>query len=116
MAEKSTRDFQDPKDTKKYLAARLRGTMHQIPDGAQGLLTDHPRRHRCNAEYPESGEQGLSLLEGFTSRVHITHLNHQRISELIVHVARASIGQATYRGGKAAALVGGEGRVSEGAV
>jgi Catalase len=114
VAEKSTRDFQDPKDTKKYLAARRGGTMHQIPDGAQGLLPGGIVADTRNTL--RSGEQGLSLLEGFTSRVHITHLNHQRISELIVHVARASIGQATYRGGKAAVLVGGEGRVSEGAV
>jgi catalase len=69
--------------------------MHQIPDGAQGLLTTIPGGIVADTRNTlRSEEQGLSLLEGFTSRVHITHLNHQRISELIVHVARASIGQA----------------------
>jgi hypothetical protein len=92
VAEESTRDFQDPKDTKKYLAARRGGTMHQISEGAQGLLTTIPGGIVPDTRNTlRSGEQGL-------------------------HVARATIGQATYRGGKAAALVGGEGRVSEGAV
>jgi hypothetical protein len=117
VAEKSTRDFQDPKDTKKYLAARRGGTIHQIPDGAQGLLTTIPGDIVADTrDTLRSGVQDLSLLEGFTPRVHITHLDPQPISELIVQVARASIGRATYPGGKAAVLVGGEGRVSKGAV
>jgi catalase len=91
--------------------------MHQIPDGAQGLLTNIPGGIVADTRNTvRSGVQGLSLLEGFTSRVHITHLDHQRISEVIVHVARASIGRATYRGGKAAVVLGGGGRVSEGAI
>jgi hypothetical protein len=116
VAEKSTRDFQDPKDTKKYLAARRGGTMHQTPNGAQGLLTTIPDGIVADTRNTlTSGEQGLSLLESFTSRVHITYLNHQGISELIVHVARASIGQPIVAA-KQQRSWGGEGRLSEGEV
>ena len=93
MAEKSTRDFQEPKDTKGYLAARRgRGAIHQIPDSAAKLLTIILGGIADNRNTLRSGEKVPSLLNDFTTREKITHLDHERVPELIVH-GRASIGQ-----------------------
>jgi catalase len=93
VAEKSTRDFQDPKDTKGYLAARRRrGAIHQIPDSAAKLLTIILGGIADTRNTLRSGEKDPSLLNDFTTREKITHLDHERVPELIVH-GRASIGQ-----------------------
>jgi Catalase len=93
VTEKSTRDFQDPKNTKKHLAACGESAMRQIPDGAQGLLTTIPDGIVADTRNTlRSAEQGPSLLEDFTSCGQITYSNHERIPELIVN-ARASFGQ-----------------------
>jgi Catalase len=93
VAEKSTRDFQDPKDKKEYLAAHRRGgATRQIPDGAAKLLTTILGGIADTRKTLRSGEQDPSLLNDFTTREKITHLDHERIPELIVH-GRASIGQ-----------------------
>lgn len=93
MAEKSTRDFQDPKDTKGYLAARRRrGAIHQIPDSAAKLLTIILGGIADTRNTLRSGEKVPPLLNDFTTREKITHLDHERVPELIVH-GRASIGQ-----------------------
>jgi catalase len=91
VAEKSTRDFQDPKDTKGYLAARRRrGAIH--PDSAAKLLTIILGGIADTRNTLRSGEKVPSLLNDFTNRKKITHLDHERVPELIVH-DRASIGQ-----------------------
>jgi Catalase len=92
VAEKSTRDFQDPKNTKKNLAARGESAMRQILDGAQGLLTTIPDGIVATRNTLRSAEQGPSLLEDFASYGQITYPNHERIPELIVN-ARASFGR-----------------------
>jgi catalase len=89
VAEKLIRDFQEPKDTKGYLAARRRrGAIHPIHDSAaKSLTTIADTRNTLR-----SGEKDPSLLNDFTTREKIIPLDHERIPELIVH-GRASIGQ-----------------------
>jgi hypothetical protein len=92
VTEKSTRDFQDPKN-KKHLAARRESAMRQIPDGAQGLLTTIPDGIVADTRNTlRLAEQGPSLLEDFPSCGQITYPNHERNPELIVN-ARASFGR-----------------------
>jgi catalase len=95
MAKKSnTRDFEDLKDPKKYLAARPGGATHQTPDVAQGSLTTNQGVIVADIRNSlKSGERGPSLLEDFTFREKVTHFDHERIPERIVHARGLGIGQ-----------------------
>jgi catalase len=92
VAEKSIGDFQEPKDTKGYLAAGpQRAAIHRIHDSAaKSLTTIADTRNTLR-----SGEKGPSLLNEFTTREKTTHLDHARIPELNFR-GGASIGQYIY--------------------
>src|ERR1700691_6056193 len=79
-----------PKDGDVLLAAGPGGATHQTADAAQGSLTTNQGVIVAdNQNTLKSGERGPSLLEDFAFREKITHFDHERIPERIVH-ARGS--------------------------
>jgi catalase len=78
------------KDPEKHLVAGPGGATHQTADAAQGSLTTNQGVVIAgNQNTLKSGERGPSLLEDFAFREKITHFDHERIPERIVH-ARGS--------------------------
>src|SRR6202051_2883611 len=78
------------KDLDKFLAAGPGGATHQeagSPD--RSLTTNQGVIVADNQNTLKSGERGPSLLEDFHFREKITHFDHERIPERIVH-ARGS--------------------------
>ena len=87
---KKTKGFEKLKDPEEYLVAGPGGATHQIADAAQGSLTTNQGVVVAdNQNTLKSGERGPSLLEDFAFREKITHFDHERIPERIVH-ARGS--------------------------
>ena len=87
---KKTKDFEKLKDPEEYLIAGPGGATHQVADAAQGSLTTNQGVVVAdNQNTLKSGERGPSLLEDFAFREKITHFDHERIPERIVH-ARGS--------------------------
>ena len=77
-------------DPRKYLVAGPGGATHQTAEVAQGSLTTNQGVVVAdNQNTLKSGERGPSLLEDFAFREKITHFDHERIPERIVH-ARGS--------------------------
>src|ERR1700753_1688048 len=94
MAKKSkTKGFEKLRDSEKYIIAGPGGATHQTSDAAdaaQGFLTTNQGVIVAdNQNTLKSGERGPSLLEDFAFREKITHFDHERIPERIVH-ARGS--------------------------
>jgi hypothetical protein len=82
--------FEKLKDPEKYLVSGPGGATHQMVDSAQGSLTTNQGVIVGNNQNTlKSGKRGPSLLEDFAFREKITHLDHERIPERIVH-ARGS--------------------------
>jgi catalase len=78
------------KDTDKFLVAGAGGATHQAtPSPEQALTTNQGVVVADNQNTLKSGERGPSLLEDFAFREKITHFDHERIPERIVH-ARGS--------------------------
>jgi catalase len=74
----------------KFLVAGAGGATHQIASGVEGALTTNQGVIVSdNQNTLRSGERGPSLLEDFHFREKITHFDHERIPERIVH-ARGS--------------------------
>ena len=87
---KKTKGFEKLKDPEEYLIAGPGGATHQVADAAQGSLTTNQGVIVAdNQNTLKSGERGPSLLEDFAFREKITHFDHERIPERIVH-ARGS--------------------------
>jgi catalase len=87
---KKTNGFEKLKDPGRYLVAGPGGATHQIADAAQrSLTTNQGVVVADNQNTLKSGERGPSLLEDFAFREKITHFDHERIPERIVH-ARGS--------------------------
>ena len=85
-----TKGFERPGDPEKYLVAGPGGATHQTAEAAQGWLTTNQGVVIAdNQNTLTSGERGASLLEDFAFREKITHFDHERIPERIVH-ARGS--------------------------
>jgi catalase len=85
-----TRGFEKLSDPEKYLVTGSGGATRQIADAAQGSLrTNQGVVVADNQNTLKSGERGPSLLEDFAFREKITHFDHERIPERIVH-ARGS--------------------------
>jgi catalase len=85
-----TKGFDKLKDPEKHLIAGPGGATHQTADAAQGSLTTNQGVVVAdNQNTLKSGERGPSLLEDFAFREKITHFDHERIPERIVH-ARGS--------------------------
>src|SRR6202167_3456043 len=85
-----TKGFEKLKDPENYLVAGPGGATHQTADGAQGSLTTNQGAIVAdNQNTLKSGSRGPSLLEDFAFREKITHFDHERIPERIVH-ARGS--------------------------
>jgi catalase len=82
--------FDHLKDPEQYLVAGPGGAMHQTAEGAQASLTTNQGVIVAdNQNTLKSGGRGPSLLEDFAFREKITHFDHERIPERIVH-ARGS--------------------------
>jgi Catalase len=82
VVENSIGDFQEPKDTKGYLATGpRRGAIHQIHDSAAKSL----KTFADTQNTLRSGEKDPSLLNEFTTREKTTHLDHGRIPKLNFH-------------------------------
>ena len=85
-----TKGFEKLGDPEKYLAAGPGGATHQTADTAEASLTTNQGVVVAdNQNTLKSGERGPSLLEDFAFREKITHFDHERIPERIVH-ARGS--------------------------
>ena len=85
-----TKGFERLGDPEKYLVAGPGGATHQTAEAAQGWLTTNQGVVIAdNQNTLKSGERGASLLEDFAFREKITHFDHERIPERIVH-ARGS--------------------------
>jgi hypothetical protein len=85
-----TKGFEKLKDPEKYLVSGPGGATHQIADAAQGSLTTNQGLIVAdNQNTVKSGKRGPSLLEDFAFREKISHFDHERIPERIVH-ARGS--------------------------
>lgn len=65
------------------------GETHQTATGAERLTTNHGAVISDNQNSLRSGDRGPTLLEDFVLREKITHFDHERIPERIVH-ARGS--------------------------
>jgi catalase len=82
--------FDNLKDSEQHLVANPGGATHQIADAAQASLTTNQGVIVAdNQSTLKSGGRGPSLLEDFAFREKITHFDHERIPERIVH-ARGS--------------------------
>src|SRR5580700_2230825 len=82
--------FDHLKDPEQYLVAGPGGATHQTAKGAEGSLTTNQGVIVAdNQNTLKSGGRGPSLLEDFAFREKITHFDHERIPERIVH-ARGS--------------------------
>jgi len=64
-------------------------TFHDNPDG-QYLTTNHGLRVNDDQNTLKAGERGPSLLEDFHLREKITHFDHERIPERVVHARGAA--------------------------
>jgi catalase len=85
-----TKGFEKLKDPEKHLVVGPGGATHQTADATQGSLTTNQGVVVAdNQNTLKSGERGPSLLEDFAVREKITHFDHERIPERIVH-ARGS--------------------------
>jgi catalase len=85
-----TRQSGNLKDREKYLAAGPGGATHQTAKASEGSLTTNQGVVVVdNQNTLKSGGRGPSLLEDFAFREKITHFDHERIPERIVH-ARGS--------------------------
>jgi catalase len=85
-----TKGFEKLKDPEQYLVAGPGGATHQTAEGAEGSLTTNQGVIVAdNQNTLKSGGRGPSLLEDFAFREKITHFDHERIPERIVH-ARGS--------------------------
>jgi catalase len=91
-----TKGFEKLKDPEKYLVAGPGGATHQTAEGAQASLsTNQGVIVADNQNTLKSGGRGPSLLEDFAFREKITHFDHERIPERIVH-ARGSGAHGTF--------------------
>jgi catalase len=80
----------NPKDPEQSLVAGPGGATHQAAMGHEGSLTTNQGVIIAdNQNTLKSGGRGPSLLEDFAFREKITHFDHERIPERIVH-ARGS--------------------------
>ena len=78
--------FEKLTDPEQHLVAGPGGATHQIADAAQGSLTTNQGVIVAdNQNTLKSGGRGPSLLEDFAFREKITHFDHERIPERIVH-------------------------------
>jgi catalase len=85
-----TKGFEKLSDPEQYLVAGPGGATHQTADAAQASLTTNQGVIVAdNQNTLKSGARGPSLLEDFAFREKITHFDHERIPERIVH-ARGS--------------------------
>jgi catalase len=85
-----TKGFEKLSDPEPYLVAGPEGATHQTADAAQASLTINQGVVVAdNQNTLKSGGRGPSLLEDFAFREKITHFDHERIPERIVH-ARGS--------------------------
>ena len=85
-----TKGFAKLKDPEKYLVAGPGGATHQTAEAVQASLTTNQGVIVAdNQNTLKSGGRGPSLLEDFAFREKITHFDHERIPERIVH-ARGS--------------------------
>jgi catalase len=85
-----TKGFEKLKDPENYLVTGPGGATHQTAEGAEASLTTNQGVIVAdNQNTLKSGERGPSLLEDFAFREKITHFDHERIPERIVH-ARGS--------------------------
>jgi catalase len=82
--------YENLKDPEQYLVAGPGGATHQIAKRAEGSLTTNQGVIVAdNQNTLKFGGRGPSLLEDFAFREKITHFDHERIPERIVH-ARGS--------------------------
>ena len=72
------------------------GETHQTATGAERLTTNHGAVISDNQNSLRSGDRGPTLLEDFILREKITHFDHERIPERIVH-ARGSGAHGTFQ-------------------
>ena len=85
-----TKGFEKLSDPEQYLVARPGGATHQTAETALGSLTTNQGVVVAdNQNTLKSGGRGPSLLEDFAFQEKITHFDHERIPERIVH-ARGS--------------------------
>jgi catalase len=92
MAKKvvARRNPRAPKVAPSDMTAGNGGETHQVALGAaQSLTTNQGIRISDNQNSLRGGERGPTLLEDFVLREKITHFDHERIPERIVH-ARGS--------------------------
>jgi len=69
---------------------------HTADAGGQFMTTDHGVRINDDQNTLKAGERGPSLLEDFIMREKITHFDHERIPERVVH-ARGSGAHGVFR-------------------
>src|SRR6187549_3560265 len=96
-----TPEFQMASKTRKGANARAKtgngGETHQNAGGPeQWLTTNQGTPISDNQNSLKSGERGPSLLEDFILREKITHFDHERIPERVVH-ARGSGAHGVFR-------------------
>jgi catalase len=85
-----TKGFEKLKDPEQYLVTGPGGATHQTAsEGQASLTTNQGVVIADNQNTLRSGGRGPSLLEDFAFREKITHFDHERIPERIVH-ARGS--------------------------
>src|SRR5450432_330625 len=89
------------KSTKKQRAdninKKIKNLLPDTEDGhGQFLTTNQGLKINDNQNSLKSGERGATLLEDFILREKITHFDHERIPERIVH-ARGSAAHGVFR-------------------
>src|SRR6187399_544031 len=78
-----------PRKTKSQAAALPAETHQSVEPLPDSLTTNHGIPISDNQNSLKSGERGSTLLEDFVLREKITHFDHERIPERIVHARGA---------------------------
>jgi hypothetical protein len=99
MAKRKQRD-QNGKQRAGNPKMRDLATFRESPEG-QHLTTDQGLRINDDQNSLKAGERGGSLLEDFILREKITHFDHERIPERVVHARGAGAHGERPRGGGA---------------
>ena len=82
-----------PKTTALNNSAKLDELAPEIADATnQPMTTNHGVKINDDQNSLKSGERGSTLLEDFILREKITHFDHERIPERIVHAVSAEQG------------------------
>jgi len=92
MATKKDLDNSTPQENDKTISL----TPHTADSSGQLMTTNHGLRINDDQNSLKAGERGATLLEDFILREKITHFDHERIPERVVH-ARGSAAHGVFK-------------------